>query len=146
MSDRALRKLAARLGAVRGEDAEAVLAALEPAQRRRVAALIAGEPAAKAPPPAPAKAPAQARDLSGLSPWLAVRVAAALGPAVEKDQRSRPAPSAVWRRGTAFSMTPAALDALRLAAEALPAVEPAPRRPTRRLLARLRRTPAQAPA
>jgi hypothetical protein len=110
VSDRALKRLVARLGAARQEDVEAVLARLDGGQRRRIRAMLRGE----APPAMPAAAAAPADPGEGLSPWLRDRVRAAAGtaPAGEKPP---------------FAMTPMAARALAAAAAAPAArARPAP--------------------
>jgi len=112
VSDRALRRLVARLGAARTEDVEAVLSRLDPAQRRRIRALLHGD---AVPAPAPAAPPVDLAE--GLAPWLRARVRAATGTQTADDKRS-------------FGMTPAAIEALAAAAvapRAAPRPAPLPR-------------------
>jgi hypothetical protein len=115
VAERALRRLVARLAAAAPEDVDLVLEALDPDQRDEVRALLDayGEPTAEAVEPPhvevptvqPATPEPDALLLEGLSPWVAERVASALGGA----------------NGAAGGrMTPAALDALAEAAGALP--------------------------
>lgn len=112
-AERSLRRLVAQLAAAEPEDVQQVLEALDFAQQAEVRALLdaydapalsatvpAPQPSPPAPPPPP---PADVSHLTGLSPWLAERVAAADG------------------GETAARMTPAALSALAHAARSLPA-------------------------
>jgi len=77
-SDRALRRAVTRLGRLHPDDAEAILGELEPGERARVDALIAGF--AGRPPPAQA-APAAEQEAEeprwvyeSVSPWLLARI------------------------------------------------------------------------
>jgi len=79
VSDRALKRLVARLGGARDEDVEAVLKELGPGQRKQIRDMLRGAPP---PPRKSAPPPADAPDSGeGLSLWLRTRLRAASGAA-----------------------------------------------------------------
>ena len=109
-SDRALRRAVTRLGRLHPDDVEAILAALDPADRARVDALVAGfagrQPVAE--PPAEAEAEWV---YESVSPWLLARI--------------DPEAKGAGRAGREFVlMTEAGREALRAAAA--PFRKPAP--------------------
>jgi hypothetical protein len=118
-SERALRRLVADLARAPAEDIEAVLADLEPVHRARVQALIV-DYLGGSPKPTAQPAALRGRDYSkvaGLSPWLAERLGAA-EPARRSGLLHRKA--AAEAPSAAFAMTPAAQQALRQCAAAVP--------------------------
>lgn len=121
-TDRTLRRIVAELATTTDEDVDAVLAQLDERHRGAVRTLLAdylGEVGRQAS-PQPAAA---TRDLDGLSPWLRFRIdprdpsTASRNGAVASTRHGQNSRDAMAR----FSMTPAALEALRASAQALPA-------------------------
>ncbi len=102
--ERALRRAVADLARLHPGDVEAILGALDAAEKARVEALVAGfagGPPAEAPPPPPPEEPVWTYE--GLSPWLLDRI--------DPEGRSG------TRTGRGFVlMTPASTEALQAAA------------------------------
>jgi hypothetical protein len=132
--DRALRRLVADLSEARSEDVAAVLAQLDPAQRRKVEALLIAYRGGgvAAPVQVVAHAPPAPDPFEGVSPWLAARLS---------ERRPLRLAADTAGPGLEHAMTAPALAALRsVAAEVRPEaapplvapIETQPRKPPRR--------------